>query len=173
MNKSLQDFFQRFQMFFPNNVEFRLSHRKPVHQIAILKDKIVFLTSSSKQYCYIAREVDTQILLCNNLYALVSLVSLFNRISTFIGYLMPKPFFWKNRSGTIWSIDRRIRGAHTFPKDICPKVNIITWLDFELAYYDSAIQHFNHYTTRTSQTCMHDLKHLDLNLRQTYNLSPL
>ena len=29
------------------------------------------------------------------------LVSLFNGISTFVGYLMPKPFFKKNSSGTI------------------------------------------------------------------------
>ena len=29
------------------------------------------------------------------------LVSLFNGISTFVGYLMPKPFSYKNSSGTI------------------------------------------------------------------------
>ena len=29
------------------------------------------------------------------------LVSLFNGISTFVGYLIPKPFFEKNSSGTI------------------------------------------------------------------------
>ena len=29
------------------------------------------------------------------------LVSLFNGISTVVGYLMPKPFSWKNSSGTI------------------------------------------------------------------------
>ena len=29
------------------------------------------------------------------------LVSLFNGISTYVGYLMPKLFFWKNSSGTI------------------------------------------------------------------------
>ena len=32
---------------------------------------------------------------------LVWLVSLFNDISTFVGYLMPKPFSKKNSSGTI------------------------------------------------------------------------
>ena len=31
----------------------------------------------------------------------LSLVSLFNGISTFVGYLMPKPFSQKNSSGTI------------------------------------------------------------------------
>ena len=29
------------------------------------------------------------------------LVSLFNDISTLVGYLIPKPFAWKNSSGTI------------------------------------------------------------------------
>ena len=38
---------------------------------------------------------------------------------------------------------------HTFPQSICPKVNTIARLEFELAYDDSAVQHFNPYTTRT------------------------
>ena len=37
------------------------------------------------------------------------------------------------------------KGVHTFPKGICPKVNVIERLEYELAYYDSAV----HYTTRT------------------------
>ena len=32
---------------------------------------------------------------------------------------------------------------------ICPKVNVIARLEYELAYYDSAVHRFNHYTTRT------------------------
>ena len=40
-------------------------------------------------------------------------------------------------------------GVHTFPKGICPKVNIIARLEYELAYYDSAVHRFNHYATRT------------------------
>ena len=40
------------------------------------------------------------------------------------------------------------KGLHTFPKGICPKVNVIAQLEFELAYYDSAFQRFNHYTTK-------------------------
>ena len=38
---------------------------------------------------------------------------------------------------------------HTFPKSICPKVNVNARLEFELDYYDSAAYRFNHYTTRT------------------------
>ena len=41
------------------------------------------------------------------------------------------------------------KGVHIFPKGICPKVNVIAQLEYELAYYDSAVHHFNHYPTRT------------------------
>ena len=40
-------------------------------------------------------------------------------------------------------------GVHTFRKGICLKVNLIAKLEFELAYYDSAVHRFNHYTTKT------------------------
>ena len=39
--------------------------------------------------------------------------------------------------------------VHTFPKGICPKVKIIARLEYELAYYDSAVHRFNHDATRT------------------------
>ena len=42
------------------------------------------------------------------------------------------------------------KGVHTFPRGICPKVNVKAQLEFELAYYNSAVNCFNHYTTRTS-----------------------
>ena len=38
------------------------------------------------------------------------------------------------------------KGAHTFAKGICPKVNVIARVEFELAYYDSVVHRFNHYT---------------------------
>ena len=41
------------------------------------------------------------------------------------------------------------KGVHTFPKGICPKVNVIAQLEYELTYYDSTVHRFNHYTTRT------------------------
>ena len=44
-------------------------------------------------------------------------------------------------------------GGYTFPKGICPKVNVIRRLEIELAYYDSAVWRFNHYTTKTSPVC--------------------
>ena len=83
-------------------------------------------------------------------YIIQGLVSLFNGISTFVGYLMPNLFSKKNSSGTIQPIAGKEKGVHTFPKGICPKVNVIARLEYELAYYDSAVHHFNHYTTRTT-----------------------
>ena len=41
------------------------------------------------------------------------------------------------------------KGVHIFPNSICPKVNVIKQLEFELAYYDFAVHRFNHYTTWT------------------------
>ena len=41
------------------------------------------------------------------------------------------------------------KGVHNFPKGICPKVNVMARLEYELAYYDSAVHRFNHYTTKT------------------------
>ena len=41
------------------------------------------------------------------------------------------------------------KGVPTFSKGICPKMNVIARLEYELAYYDSAVHRFNHYTTRT------------------------
>ena len=42
-----------------------------------------------------------------------------------------------------------IRRVHTFSKGISPKVSVIARLGFELAYYDIAVQHVNHYATWT------------------------
>ena len=44
------------------------------------------------------------------------------------------------------------KGVHTFPRGICPKVNVIALLEYELAYCESAVNRFNHYTTRTRPT---------------------
>ena len=62
---------------------------------------------------------------------------------------MPNLSFKKNSSSTIQHITGRIRRIHTFPKIICPKVNVIARLEFELAYYDSSVHRFYDYITRT------------------------
>ena len=40
------------------------------------------------------------------------------------------------------------KGVQTFPNGICPKGNVIAQLESELAYYNSTVHRFNHYTTR-------------------------
>ena len=35
------------------------------------------------------------------------------------------------------------KGVQTFPKDICPKENVIVQLEVEFAYYNPAVQHFS------------------------------
>ena len=44
--------------------------------------------------------------------------------------------------------------VHTFPTVIFLKVNVIAQLEIELAYYDSAVQRFNHYTKSTPRTML-------------------
>ena len=44
------------------------------------------------------------------------------------------------------------KGVYTFYKGIYPKVNIIAQWESELAYNDSTVQCFNHYTIRTPQS---------------------
>ena len=41
------------------------------------------------------------------------------------------------------------KGVHTFPKGISPKVNVLAQLEFELTYYDVAVQHISHYAMST------------------------
>ena len=38
-------------------------------------------------------------------------------------------------------------GVVSLPKSICAKVNVIAWLEFELAYFEVAVQLFSHYAT--------------------------
>ena len=51
-----------------------------------------------------------------------------------MSYLMPKPSLKKNSSGTILTLDGRIRGFIPFSRGIIPKVNVTARLEFELAY---------------------------------------
>ena len=60
---------------------------------------------------------------------------------------MPKQTLQRNCIDT----DDCIRGrGYIFLKGICPKVNVIARLEFELAFFDVAFEHVNHYTTGTS-----------------------
>ena len=75
------------------------------------------------------------------------LVSLFNGISTLFRLFNAKAIILEEQYYVTHSWEDK--GVHTFPKGIFLKVNIIARLENELAYYDSAVHRFNHYTTRT------------------------
>ena len=78
---------------------------------------------------------------------IVCLFSLFNVTSIFGGYLkaiLPEEQYWYYLTHS-WED----KGVHTFPKGICPKVNVTAWLEYEFAYYDSPVHRFNHYATKT------------------------
>ena len=71
-----------------------------------------------------------------------------NGISTFVGYLMPKPSLHKNSGGTN-SWEEEYKEVHTFPKGIIQKVNEIMKLSFELAYFKVTVNHLSYYLTGT------------------------
>ena len=76
-------------------------------------------------------------------------VSLFNGISTLFRLFNAKTILLEEQYYLTHSWEDK--GVHTLPNGICPKVNVIARLENELAYYDSAVHRFNHYTTRTPQ----------------------
>ena len=78
------------------------------------------------------------------------LVSLFNGKSTLFRLFNAKAILLEEQYYLTYSWEDK--GVHTFPKGICPKVNVIARLEYELPYYDSAVHLFNHYTTRTPPT---------------------
>ena len=86
--------------------------------------------------------------LWSNLH-LIGLLSLFNGISTFVGYFDAKAILLEEQLWYDLTHSWEDKGVHTFPKSICPEVNVIVRLEYELAYYNSAVHRFNHYTTRT------------------------
>ena len=52
---------------------------------------------------------------------------------------MPKPFSKKKSCATILTHNWEDKGVHTVSKGICPKVNVIARLEYELTYYDLTI----------------------------------
>ena len=70
----------------------------------------------------------------------------FDGISTLVGYSMRNSSFWKKKSHYHFAHSWEDNKVYSFPKGICPKVNVIALLRFELVYYDSVVHRFNHYT---------------------------
>ena len=73
-------------------------------------------------------------------------VLLLNGISTFLfnakTILLEQKWYYLTHR---WEVKR----VHTFLMGIYRKANVITRWVFELAYYDAAVQRFNHYATMT------------------------
>ena len=68
--------------------------------------------------------------------------------SIILHYLFIRPLY-NNSSGTIYPIaGGGDKWVHAFRKGINPKVNAISRLKFELAYYVVAVKHVNHYAMR-------------------------
>ena len=53
-------------------------------------------------------------------------------------------------------------GVHAFSKGISPKVNVIARLEFELAFYDVAVQNISHYATGDPFNCLDPLDQSNL-----------
>ena len=94
----------------------------------VLRDNEINIISKYKRFC--------------------GLVSLFNGISTFANYLMPKPSLLKNCSRTIWYIAREIKSFFSI-------VNVIPVLEFELAYKNVVDQDINQSTMKTICVCVY------------------
>ena len=48
-----------------------------------------------------------------------------------------------------------------FPKDMSPKVNVITQLEFELAYCDVTVQLDSHHAMRTPPISSYEIMNID------------
>ena len=84
--------------------------------------------------------VSDLVLLIALLYISLWILTFVNCLSTFVGYLKPKPPLQKNRSDAILHISRGIGGVHSFLKSIRLKENVIArLLEFELAYFEAAV----------------------------------
>ena len=68
---------------------------------------------------------------------------MFNGISTFEGYLMLS-CLCRRLEVVLFSQALGNTEVRIFPLGICPKVNVIAWLEFELAYNDVTAQHVSH-----------------------------
>ena len=90
------------------------------------------------------------------------MVFLFNGISTLFRLFNAKAILLEEQQWYQLTHSWEDKGAHNFPNGICPKVNVIARLEYELAYYDSAAQRFNHYTTRTTPMKDKVKRHLNL-----------
>ena len=81
---------------------------------------------------------------------------------------MPKTILLEEQQWYYLTHSLEDKGVHTFPNGICPKVNVIVRLEYELAYYDFAVHRFNHYTTRTPFNSLGTLSDINRFLHNKY-----
>ena len=67
----------------------------------------------------------------------------------FVSYFNAKAILQEERLWYYLTHSCEDKGVHTFSKGICPKMNVMVQLEFELAYNDSAVHRSNHYISRT------------------------
>ena len=80
-----------------------------------------------------------------NIDLVSGLVSLFNGISTLFRLFNAIAILLEEQYWYYLTHSWEDYGVHTFPKGVCPKVDVIARLEL-----DSAVHRFNHYTTRTT-----------------------
>ena len=73
---------------------------------------------------------------------------MFNGISTHFRLFNAKAILLEEQWWNYLTHSWEDKGFHTFPKGICPKMNVIARLEFELVYYDSVVHRFNHEDTQ-------------------------
>ena len=84
-----------------------------------------------------------------NLHCIIAKQSLFNGISTLFRLFNAKAILIWEQLWYYLTHSWEDKEVHTFPKSVCPKVNVIARLESEIDYNDSAAHRFNHYTTKT------------------------
>ena len=99
-----------------------------------LNESVLILStflSMSRRYCLC---LDESMPILNkfsfNDYTVLLMFLLFNGISTFVGYSMPKPSFKKKQQWCYLTYSWKDEWVHAFSKGICLKVNIIILLWF-------------------------------------------
>ena len=73
---------------------------------------------------------------------------IWTRVAMFISYD-------DNHYTTVTLFNQHLKGIHTFPNGICPKINVIEWLEFELFYFENVGLRFICYTMGTPHLIGH------------------
>ena len=64
-------------------------------------------------------------------------------------FLKGQTYPYRRIAVVLFNLQRGNTGVYAFQKVYCLKVNVITWQEFELTFFEASVQHFCHYATRT------------------------